>query len=128
MKAISLHQPWASWIAERRKTIETRFWYTHYRGDLLIVSTKKPKYENLPLGKALAIVELYRCRPMKKEDEVCAMCKFEGQWAWLLRNIRPIEPFEVKGSQGFYEVEYPVKEQNQGQRPLFPVKGKSDER
>lgn len=107
MKAISLHQPWASWIADGRKTIETRFWYTKYRGDLLICSTKKPKYNDLPLGKALAIVDLYRCRPMEKEDEACAMCAYEGQWAWLFRNIRPIEPFEIKGSQGFYEVEMP---------------------
>ena len=107
MKAISLHQPWASLIAEREKTIETRFWYTHYRGDLLIVSTKKPKWGNLPLGKALAIVDLYECRPMERKDEKAARCAFEGQWAWLLRNIRPIEPFSVKGSQGFYEVEMP---------------------
>ena len=62
-----------------KKTIETRFWYTHYRGDLLIVSTKKPKYENLPLGKALCVVRVVDCRAMMPEDErairyFCGIC------------------------------------------------------
>lgn len=120
MKAISLHQPWASWIAQGKKTIETRFWYTKYRGELLIVSTKKPAYQNLPLGKALCIVNVVNCRRMRLEDENRALCKFaHNLWAWELEDIRPIEPFPVKGSQGFYEVDYPVKEQKAGQLALW---------
>lgn len=108
MKAISLHQPWASWIAEGKKTIETRFWSTNYRGDLIIVSTKKPVYQNLPLGKVLCIVNVVNCRRMRLEDENKALCKFaHNLWAWELEDIRPIKPFPVKGSQGFYEVNYP---------------------
>ena len=108
MKAISLHQPWASWIAQGKKTIETRFWSTNYRGDLIIASTKKPVYRNLPLGKALCIVNVVNCRQMRLEDETKALCKFaHNLWAWELKDIRPIEPFPVKGSQGFYEVDYP---------------------
>lgn len=42
MKAISLHQPWASLMAIGAKTIETRSWGTSYRGDLAICSTRKP--------------------------------------------------------------------------------------
>lgn len=113
MKAISLHQPWASWIALGKKTIETRTWYTHYRGDLLIASTKKrPEFYDLPLGKGLCIVRVVGCRQMRKSDEKAAMCPYEdGRYAWILENIRRIEPFAIKGSQGFYEVEYPHKEQ-----------------
>jgi len=40
MKAISLKQPWANFIRDGRKTIETRAWKTEYRGDLLICSSK----------------------------------------------------------------------------------------
>ena len=109
MKAISLHQPWASWIAEGKKTIETRFWPTKYRGDLLIVSTKKPKYCGLPLGQALCVVRVVGCRTMTVLDETKAMCRWEcGKYAWELEDIRQIKPFPVKGSQGFYEVDFEI--------------------
>lgn len=36
MKAISLLQPWATLVAIGAKTIETRSWYTKYRGELAI--------------------------------------------------------------------------------------------
>jgi hypothetical protein len=125
MKAISLHQPWASWIAEGKKIIETRFWSTSYRGDLLIVSTKKPKYHDYPLGKALCIVRLVDCRPMTVLDETNAMCLWEcGKYSWILADIRPIKPFDVKGYQGFYEVNFnetavPKDEASAGQGMLF---------
>ncbi len=41
MKAISLWQPWASFIAFGRKTIETRSWSTQYRGPILIHAAKR---------------------------------------------------------------------------------------
>ena len=108
IKAISLHQPWASWIAEGKKTIETRMWPTRYRGPLLIVSTRSPKVAGYPLGKALCIVQLVNCRPMTKADEDAAMCNWEpGRYAWELADIQPIEHFAVRGSQGFYEVDMP---------------------
>lgn len=36
MKALTLHQPWASLVALGVKTIETRSWSTKYRGQLVI--------------------------------------------------------------------------------------------
>ena len=114
MKAISLHQPWASYIADGLKTIETRTRPTRFRGELLICSTKKiskgrpASFRKLPYGKAIAIVEVYGCRRMVKGDVEAAMYPWSAdRWSWLLKNIRPIEPFPIKGSQGFYEVEYP---------------------
>jgi hypothetical protein len=40
MRAISLHQPWASLIAIRAKRIESRSWSTPYRGPLAIHAAK----------------------------------------------------------------------------------------
>ncbi len=40
MKALSIREPWASMILFGEKTIETRSWWTHYGGDLLICVTK----------------------------------------------------------------------------------------
>lgn len=121
MKAISLHQPWASAITyldirrdillrhgiTAQKTIEVRTWSTDYRGPLLIVSTKKPKIMGLPLGKAVCTCEIIGCRLMDRSDEYRAQCRWEPRaFAWLLTNIVPTEPFQVKGQQGFYEVDY----------------------
>ncbi len=112
MKAMSLHQPWASMIAHGEKTIETRKWRTRYRGDLLICSTKKIygiQTHTLPYGMALAVVNLWDCQLMVADDSGPARVSFyrnPGLWSWFLKDIRPIKPFPVVGRQGFYEVEY----------------------
>lgn len=94
MKAISLKQPWASWIAEGMKTIETRTWPTHYRGELLIVSSQKPVIRDLPVGQALCVVNLADCRRMIEKDQPAAMCEFcarkgvSGRWKIELVNMQ----------------------------------------
>jgi hypothetical protein len=48
MKALSLHQPWASLIGLGVKTIETRSWSTKYRGPLAVhASLRRPPYTHL---------------------------------------------------------------------------------
>jgi hypothetical protein len=47
MKAITLHQPWATLVALREKKIETRSWGTQYRGKLAIHAGKNTKYVNM---------------------------------------------------------------------------------
>ncbi len=71
MKALSLIQPWATLVASGNKTIETRTYRTHYRGDLLICASKtvSPEHPELsaemfPKGVALCIVRLVDCVPM----------------------------------------------------------------
>lgn len=107
MKAISVRQPWASMIANGEKTIETRTWSTNYRGDLLIVSSKRPAIDGLPLGQALCVVRLVDCRPMTQDDVPVAGCHtYYGAQAWCLDNIRPVGgPFAVRGQLGLYEVD-----------------------
>jgi len=120
MKALSLRQPYASFIAIGKKTIETRTWATNYRGELLIVSSKGKIYKDvpyrhllsmgLPFGMALATVELIACRPMIKEDEKNAMISYNPLlFAWVLINIKRIEPFPVKGQLRLFEVDYKEK-------------------
>ena len=104
MKALSVKQPWANMIASGEKTIETRKWPTDYRGPLLIVSTREPRIE--PAGFALAVVHLKDCRPMSRADELAACCPtYAGAYSWVLGDISRIQPFEVHGQLGVYDVE-----------------------
>ena len=106
ISAISLHQPWASMIASGSKTIETRTWPTNHRGDLLIVSTKKPVTPGFLCGYALCIVKVVACRKMLVSDEADARVKWRDDlWAWVLTDLRQIEPFRMRGHQGIYVVE-----------------------
>lgn len=41
MKALTLWEPWASLIAHGFKQVETRGWYTNYRGELAIHAAKQ---------------------------------------------------------------------------------------
>jgi hypothetical protein len=106
-KAISLKQPFANWVAEGKKTVETRRWNTKYRGDLVICSSQKP--DIAPAGCALCIVELYDTRPMTKEDETGACCElYDGAYAWLIRNVRKIDPpIPIKGQLNIYDIALP---------------------
>lgn len=110
MKAISLKQPWANMIASGRKTIETRTWPTKYRGEILIVSSRKPPIE--PAGHAVAVATIVDCRPMTRNDEQAACCElYPGAWAWLLADVRKLlKPFPVRGGLRIYEVDVELEE------------------
>lgn len=106
MKALSIKQPWANLIASGKKTIETRLWATDYRGPLLIVSSKTPNIH--PAGYALAVAELVDCHQMTAADERAACCsRYPGAFAWVLRDVRKIPIFPVRGKLGLYEVAIP---------------------
>ena len=104
VRAVSVQQPWANMIAAGKKTIETRTWCTRYRGELLIVSCRLPPIR--PAGFAVALCKLADCRRMCPYDEAAA-CVAWSSWlyAWVLEDVRAIEPFEVKGRLGFFKVE-----------------------
>jgi hypothetical protein len=105
MKALSLKEPWASLVLNGKKTIETRVWKTNYRGRLLLCASKNPA--SAISGKAFATVTLLDIRKMTKKDEKKACCKiYPGAYAWILSDITPIEPYEVKGQLGLFEIEY----------------------
>jgi hypothetical protein len=81
MKALTLTQPWASLMALQAKTIETRSWFTGYRGEMVIHAAKRfpqwaietcdePEFaealrgmraDQLPLSVGLCVVRLVAC-------------------------------------------------------------------
>ncbi len=102
MKALSLRQPWASLIADGRKTIETRTWRTRYRGPLAIHASARP-YADLPTGGIVAVAWLYGCRPMEEADEDAAcIALYKGAHAWLLANVEPVALIPCKGMLGLW--------------------------
>lgn len=104
MKALSVKQPWANMIASGEKTIETRTWPTAHRGEILIVSSRRPYIE--PAGMALAVTTVVDCRPMTPEDEASACTTpYAGAYAWVLANTRKLKPFPVTGRLGLYDVD-----------------------
>ncbi|MXY46612.1 MAG: ASCH domain-containing protein [Chloroflexi bacterium] len=102
MKALSLRQPWASLIADGRKTIETRTWRTRYRGALAIHASARP-HDDLPTGGIIAIAWLYDCRPMAADDEAHACIPlYDGAYAWLLSDVQPVPLIPCKGMLGLW--------------------------
>jgi hypothetical protein len=117
--ALSVKQPWAHLIAYGGKTIETRTWRTGFRGYVLICSSgSKPLWKlcdnkgdpiDPKLGHALCIAKLVDCRMMYKGDEDKAQCTiYPNAQAWVFEDIRPVEPFPVKGKLKLFEVELPL--------------------
>lgn len=110
MIALSVHQPFAEWIASGRKTIEVRSWPTPHRGELLIVSTKAyrllgPDGNPLPSGVAVALVDVLDCRRLTARDSEAA-CVPTGGWAFglILSNPRRVAPVPIRGAQKLYGV------------------------
>jgi ASCH domain-containing protein len=107
MKALSIHQPWASLIASGKKTVEVRSWTTRHRGPLLICATKRP-HGNDPVGVAVAIVNLLDVRRFSPGDARAARCEASpADYAWVLGDVRSIDPFPVTGNMGIFTVDAP---------------------
>ncbi|MHC9543044.1 MAG: ASCH domain-containing protein [Vulcanimicrobiota bacterium] len=122
MKALSVKDPWATAILNGEKTIELRSWPASYFGDLLICASASPKTENS--GNALCIVKLAGWRPMQEADEKASLCDFdEYTYSWILENVRPIEPFPVKGKLKFFDVDVPKKRLPKGVNNYTLYKG-----
>lgn len=118
MKALSVMNPWAQWIADGKKTIERRTWDTQYRGPLLICSSKgwdrgaitptEARDLKYRYGVALCVVDLVDVRELTEDDTHHSLCAYEaGCFAWVLKNPRPVAPIAVKGRLGLFDVEVP---------------------
>lgn len=170
MKTITLHQPWASLVAQGVKTIETRSWKTSYRGPLAIhagmavadvklgpfrVDFGSPdilldSYHlagdgtvyPLPRGAVVAIAQLVdvvpietcfdghdcltvdqdgstdlvsTCDPWADEEQAFMITDVSdqrpygdfspGRFAWILSDIKPVDPVPAKGRQGLWDWE-----------------------
>ncbi len=126
MRAITIHQPWASLVAIGAKTIETRSWSTKYRGPVAIHAAKKavpvddPYYRNvisaaaldydeLPCGVILATCNLVDCQKITSANCPCypeyAFSDFKpGLYAWKLMDIKPVSaPIPARGYRGLWD-------------------------
>lgn len=125
MKALSVKQPWASFIAHGWKTVECRSWPSKYRGKLLICSSKgdfplevEPPANELilPGGMALGVVNLIDCKQMTPEYFEAAMLPEDKEWeknalkgyAWIIKPLYEIIPIPVKGKLGIFDIDISI--------------------
>ncbi len=120
MKALSLKQPWAELILQKKKTIELRKWKTNFRGRFYIHASKsfdKEKLEryglkNLVTGAIVGEAELVDVKIYNNEEEFLKdsdkhMAKeFKyGKYGFILENVKRINPIPYKGRLNFFEIE-----------------------
>lgn len=130
MKVLSLREPFATLILEKKKCVETRSWKTNYRGELYIhASQTKVSKKDLEDKELMALIEeknmnfgniICRCKlvdcvymteeyveKMKKfnyQEYICGEYK-EGRYAWILSDIEAVDPIKVKGHLGIWNYE-----------------------
>ena len=118
MRALSLHQPWASCVVHGFKKIETRGWRTKHRGLLAIHAAKawdREKRETLdhflrlfpelsviepvPRGGIVGVVDVVGCEPMTEawiktqSRRELKLGTYElDRYGWALENPRRVEP------------------------------------
>jgi len=132
VKALTVWQPWATLIASGAKMIETRAWWTAYRGPLAIHAGATLRLDcrelcaeepfrsalrragitdprALPLAKVLAIADLIDCRKIRlggapHAGERAFGDYTSGRYAWCLGNVRALRtPMAAVGHQGLWE-------------------------
>ena len=133
MKALSIHQPFTSLIANGEKFVENRSWATFYRGPLAIHASKGSRYlttkelREYPTGCVVAIADLVGCVPVNSlakrirqgfefpgmslglMQRVLEHEHTEGPYGWVLQNVVKLdEPIPFKGAQGLFEFNHPV--------------------
>ena len=130
IKALTLHQPWATAVVSGAKKVETRSWRSLSRGLLAIHSSKRfdPMSEPvipgmseedigpyLPRGEVLGLVEVVSCFPTTAE-EVARLSEVErswgdygpGRWGWNLKRLWRFERgIPARGRQGLWNWEVP---------------------
>lgn len=123
MKALTWKQPYANLMLHGK--IETRTWNTNYRGRVLICAGLTPYSDRELLqlsgvmqmkriderihvqktGAAIAVGLLVDCRPMLPTDQDACFVKYNPLlFCHIYKNVRAIEPFPWKGSQGWRTV------------------------
>jgi activating signal cointegrator 1 len=134
VKALSLHQPWATLIACGAKQIETRSWTTQHRGLVAIHATQQsPRAamecalqepclgalraagfdtpEELPRGCVVALCRLVACTAISQPPPYPESAFGEytpGRFAWYLDDIWSLpRPLPARGAQGLWSCELP---------------------
>ena len=142
IKAITLHQPWASLVG-KYKHYETRGKATNYRGKIAIhaaIRQETTDYqvneladllvgEEISFGCVVAIGDLTDCTKMTEEfitqqsatELRCGLWKV-GRYAWKLENVEILdEPIPARGIPGMWDIEIPCSVHGREQVVVFPV-------
>ncbi len=131
MRVLSLKEPYATLIKEKKKLVETRSWKTNYRGTLYIhASMTKPSKVDLENIELMSLVEnkkmnygniICKCNlvdciymtqdyinSIKKnnyQEYICGEYQV-GRYAWILENIEVLNrPIKAKGHLGIWKYE-----------------------
>lgn len=131
MKALTIHEPWASLIAVGAKRVETRDWPTRYRGPLAIHAGRRwtrgeqDAWDDLgwislrgrrpALGCVVALGQLVACERMTHKliaeqaadrisDELVFGAWEPGRWAWRLEGVVAVRVVAVRGKQGLWDL------------------------
>jgi hypothetical protein len=111
MKALTVRQPFASFIADGSKSIELRSWTTNHRGPLLICASAKPLLEPhskryWPHGVSVCEVDVLDVRLMRPEDAKPARSGFDPSlYAWVLSKPRRVIERQIKGKLRIFDVD-----------------------
>ena len=131
MRAITIRQPYASFIADGLKRYETRDWPVNFRGNIAIHASEKwnqhraaslnqltldfPELEKYsytkpPLGVVVAACRVVACHRVEDiRDQLSALelavgDYSDGRFAWQLELVKlPDEPIPATGKQGIWE-------------------------
>jgi hypothetical protein len=134
MKALTIWQPWAAFVAAEIKRNETRSWSTRHRGEIAIHASLNSPYTGgldrymtdvidaglrrllVASGAIIAVGEITDCQPTCREGvrpvrtllssrEIALGDYSEGRYAWAIRNVRRLRnPVPCKGAQGLWTV------------------------
>lgn len=100
------------WPRDLQELATSEPFYTHLRQ---VLEPDQSPAKDLPLGAIVCTVELVRCTRMRSEAVALLERRAPvehafghyapGRWAWVLRNVQRLaQPFELRGSQGFFEL------------------------
>ena len=143
MKVLTIQEPYATFIMQGMKKIETRSWKTKYRGEIYIHAGKSKKFlkrihnnkvlkllENIDLnyGNIICKAELIDCVYMTKAfiDKVKSENNYEyilgeyavGRYAWILQNVQKLnQKIHAKGKLNIWT--YPESSNHVKQLSLF---------
>lgn len=125
MKCLSVSQPFADLIVSGKKTIELRKWNTNFRGEFLIHSPIKVRFNDCKrlkiskkpvtgaiIGKAEIIdVKKYNSKSEVKADfkkHLASSDFLNRKYGFILKNPKSFRiPIPYKGKLGFFDVKLP---------------------
>ena len=127
MKVLSIKEPFASLIKEKKKCIETRSWKTNYRGEIYIHASlskvPKERFSNEDFNNLIKDMEfnpghiICKCNlvdciyitkeyieNLKRENYQEYLCGHyeEGRYSWVLEDVEEIIPVKAKGRLGIW--------------------------